>query len=309
MTTKPHLSIVSPVYRAEEILPKLVSEIEKTMLAMGLSYEIILVDDRSPDNSWQVMQAISAQNPKVKSVRLSRNFGQHPAIMAGLSVSQGEWVVVMDCDLQDQPKEIAKLYAKAQEGYEVVMARRVNRQDGFFKKLSSTMFSKVFNYLSDTKINHEVANFGIYHHKVIAEVLEIGDCVKSFPLFVYYVGFKQTQIEIEHAQRDSGSSSYTLSKLLNLAFNSIIAYSNKPLRLFIRLGGAISLLAFLIGLYYLGFYLFGQIKVPGYASIIVSLSFLCGIIICAIGVVGVYLGRVFEQTKNRKPFIIETEIN
>lgn len=309
MSNTPHLSIVSPVYRAENIVGKLVDEIRKVMHEMDVTYEIILVDDRSPDRSWEKMQALSAQFPEVKSVRLSRNFGQHPAIMAGLSQATGEWIIVMDCDLQDQPKEIKKLYAKTHEGFEVVMAARTNRQDSFFKKFTSKAFSKFFNYLSDIKVNHEVANFGIYHKRVIESVLSVGDYVKSFPLFVYFVGYQSTAIPIEHAGRDSGKSNYTFTKLLNLAFNSIIAYSNKPLRLFIMLGVCISGFSFVLAIYYLFIAFEGKVAVPGYASIIVSLYFLSGVIICAIGIVGVYLGRAFEQTKGRPAFIIDKSIN
>ena len=132
---KPILSIVSPVYRAAEIVDQLVSEIQKTMAHLHVSYEIILVDDRSPDNSWEVMKNNAAKFPEVKCLRLSRNFGQHPAILAGLTYATGDWVVVMDCDLQDQPKEIIHLYNKALEGYDVVLARRENRLDSTLKKV------------------------------------------------------------------------------------------------------------------------------------------------------------------------------
>ena len=164
------ISIVSPVYRAEKILPILVSEINLVMERIGEDYEIILVDDRSPDNSWEVMKVLSNQNPKIKSIRLSRNFGQHSAIFAGLTRAKGDWVVVMDCDMQDQPKEIAKLYKKALEGYDIVLGQRENRKDKFLKKLTSRLFYKVFNYLSGANFDNNVANFGIYHQKTIKSI-------------------------------------------------------------------------------------------------------------------------------------------
>lgn len=299
------ISIVSPVYNASLILPKLVQEIEKVMVEMEVTYEIILVDDRSPDNSWKIMQDLSVTNLNLKIFRLSRNFGQHPAIMAGLSKANGQWVVVMDCDLQDQPKEIKKLYDKARQGYDVVMAKRHYRKDGFFKKLSSKMFAMVFNYLSDTKLNHEVANFGIYKSKVIKEVLNMGDYIKSFPLFVYFLGFESIAIPVEHANREEGNSNYSFSKLLDLAFNSIIAYSNKPLKIIINIGLSISMISFLLGIYYAIKYLNGNVLVAGYTSLIISIFFLSGIIISVIGVLGVYLGKVFEQTKNRPSFVFD----
>ena len=309
MNQNPHISIVSPVYRAELFVEKLVSEIEKAVQSLNVTYEIVLVDDRSPDNSWGKMKQISAQNPNVKSIRLSRNFGQHPAIMAGLSHANGEWIVVMDCDLQDQPKEIIKLYNKTIEGFDIVLARRTNRKDGFFKKLSSYVFHQIYGYLTDTKFDNTIANFGLYNKKVIIEVLAMNDYIKSFPLFANWVGFKSVAIEVEHAERDSGSSSYSLSKLLSLAFNTIISFSNKPLKLFVKFGMTLSFFSFIFGTYTIYEYFNSKIKVIGYSSLMVSIWFLSGIIITTIGLVGIYIGKVFDQTKGRQPFIIEEIIN
>lgn len=301
----PVISIVSPVYQAEKIIPLLVERIENTVGKITADYEIILVEDGSPDDCWKVIEDITLTNTKLKGIKLSRNFGQHPAIMAGLSQAKGEWIVVMDCDLQDQPEEIEKLYNKALEGFDVVFAKRNNRKDGFFKKNTSKMFSALFNYLAGTKFDNEIANFGIYNRKVIVSVLNIGDYIKSFPLFVYFTGFKSTAITVEHAQRESGTSSYTFSKLISLAFNTIISYSNKPLKIFVKFGMLISLFSIIGGIVNLILYFEGKIKVSGYSSIIVSIWFLSGIIITVVGVVGIYVGKVFEQTKNRPPFIID----
>ncbi|WP_245892248.1 glycosyltransferase family 2 protein [Flavobacterium pallidum] len=305
MKSNPEISIVSPIYKAEGFLDKLVAEIEKAMLTLDVDYEIILVDDRSKDNSWEIMKVLSSKKPHVKSVRLSRNFGQHPAIMAGLSQAKGEWTVVMDCDLQDQPKEIVKLYNKAQEGFEVVQARRKNREDSFLKKLSSKIFSKVYGYFTDTKYDNEIANYGIYHKQVIKSVLEVSDYIKFFPLFIAFVGYKSTSIIVEHAPRDSGTTSYSFSKLVSLAFNTIISFSNKPLKLFVKFGMIISLLSFCVGIYYIYQAMHHEIEVLGFTSIMVSIWFLSGIIITTIGVVGIYVGKIFDQTKNRPVYIID----
>lgn len=304
-TNNPHISIVSPVYRAENIVDKLVDEIRQNMALLNKSYEIVLVDDRSPDNGWIVMKQLSEKFPEVKCIRLSRNFGQHPAIMAGLSQAKGEWIVVMDCDLQDRPQEIAALYNKAQEGYDTVLARRENRQDGFFKKLSSKLFSKVYSYFTDVKYDNEIANFGIYNKKVIAAVLLIADQIKFFPLFVNLSGFKSTSITVEHAERFSGTTSYSFAKLMSLAFNTIISFSNKPLKLFVKFGITISFLSFFMGIYYIYRSISHEIAVLGYTSIIVSIWFLSGIIITTIGVCGIYIGKIFDQVKGRPVFIID----
>jgi B-glycosyltransferase, glycosyltransferase family 2 protein len=302
------ISIVSPVYRAEKILPILVSEINLVMERIGEDYEIILVDDRSPDNSWEVMKVLSSQNSKIKSIRLSRNFGQHSAIFAGLTKTKGDWVVVMDCDMQDQPKEIAKLYKKALEGYDIVLGQRENRKDKFLKKLSSKLFYKVFNYLSGGQFNNEIGNFGIYKKKVIDSILNISDYIKFFPLFINWVGFKSVSIPIEHGEREEGKSSYSISRLLKLAFNVIVSFSDKPLRLFINFGLGISILSFVLGIYYLYLSITHKITQPGFSSLILSIWFLSGIIISCIGIVGVYLGKTFDQAKNRPTFIIDEEL-
>ena len=302
------ISIVSPVYRAEKILPILVSEINLVMERIGEDYEIILVDDRSPDNSWEVMKVLSSQNSKIKSIRLSRNFGQHSAIFAGLTRAKGDWVVVMDCDMQDQPKEIAKLYKKALEGYDIVLGQRENRKDKFLKKLSSKLFYKVFNYLSGGQFNNEIGNFGIYKKKVIDSILNINDYIKFFPLFINWVGFRNISIPIEHGEREEGKSSYSISRLLKLAFNVIISFSDKPLRLFINFGLGISILSFILGIYYLYLSITHKITQPGFSSLILSIWFLSGIIISCIGIVGVYLGKTFDQAKNRPTFIIDEEL-
>lgn len=304
-----YLSIVSPVYRAAEIVEKLVSEIHLSVKTITDDYEIILVEDGSPDNSWSKIEAICKTDSKVKGIKLSRNFGQHPAIMAGLSKATGNWIVVMDCDLQDQPKEIIKLYQKANEGYDIVLASRHHRLDGFYKKLSSRVFYKIFNYLAGIEINSSIANFGIYKKKAIDSVLNIKDAIKFFPLFVNWVGYKSIAIPIEHREREAGESSYNIGKLIKLAFDVIISFSDRPLRIFAGFGGIISLLSVFSGIYYMIKYFLGEITEPGYASIIISIWFLSGIIISCIGITGVYLGKTFNQVKNRPVFIIDEIVN
>ncbi|MFK7000563.1 glycosyltransferase family 2 protein [Flavobacterium oreochromis] len=245
MSELPVISFVSPVYKAENILPELVAEINKVAIDLAVTFEIVLVDDRSPDNCWQVMQVLAKENENIKCIRLSKNFGQHPAIMAGLSQVK-EWIVVLDCDLQDQPKEVSKLYYKALDGFDVVFARRKLRKDSFYKKMTSKAFSLMYGYFTDTKFDNTIANFGIYNSKVIKEIVTLNDYIKSFPLFVKWVGFKNTVVEVEHSERYVGETSYTFKKLLSLAFNTIISFSNKPLKLFVKFGIIIFLLAFVL---------------------------------------------------------------
>ncbi|WP_282783315.1 glycosyltransferase family 2 protein [Phaeodactylibacter xiamenensis] len=305
----PFISIVSPAYRAERILPELVRRIKTSVEPITQNFEIILVEDCGPDDSWSVIQSLSEKEPRVRGFKLSRNYGQHYAITCGLDQAQGDWIVVMDCDLQDQPEEIKKLYDKALEGYDVVLARREERQDNFFKKLFSKLFYRTLGYLTGSKMDESIANFGIYHKSVIKSITQLRESIRYFPTMVKWVGFRQTSIKVEHAPRAEGETSYNFKKLLNLAIDIILAYSDKPIRLTIKAGFLVSFFALLIGLIYLIKYFSGDIIVPGYASLIVSIWFLSGLIITILGVVGLYVGKTFEGVKQRPIYIISDTTN
>lgn len=304
-----HISIVSPVYRAENIIQELISEVVKNVSQITEKFEIILVNDSSPDNSWAVIQQQTKEDSRIVGLNLSRNFGQHVAITAGLSYARGEWVVVMDCDLQDRPDEIPNLYRKAQEGYQSVFAQRIVRHDSLFKRVSSTVFYKLFSYLTNTKQDASVANFGIYHSSVIASILEMKDQIRYFPTMVQWVGYDKAYLPVKHSERYEGSSSYNFRRLFRLALDSIVAFSDKPLRLTTQFGFLLSVISFFVGMYYLIGHIGGYIKVTGFASLIISIWFLSGIIIMILGIIGVYLGKTFENVKGRPLFVIKDEIN
>lgn len=300
------LSIVSPVYRAEDVLTELVARI-KTAISEE-EFEIILVDDYSPDNSWSEIERLATIHPEIKGIKLSRNFGQHYAITAGLDATKGDWVVVMDCDLQDRPEEIPNLLGKAQQGYDVVLARRVNRQDSFFKRLSSKVFYRTLAWLTGSMQDESIANFGIYHRKVIREITGMRESIRYFPTMVKWVGFRQTTLDVVHAERGRGSSNYNSKRLFNLALDIMLAYSDKPIRLTVKLGLLIALTGFLFALYTLYKYLQGDIVVAGYASLIISLWVLTGFLLITLGMVGLYIGKTFEGVKNRPIYIVEKRV-
>ena len=299
------LSIVSPVYRAELVLDELVERIAKSVPSAFNSYEIILVDDFSPDKSWQKIVEISSKNSNVRGFKLSRNFGQHYAITAGLNQVSGDYVVVLDCDLQDQPEEIEKLFNASQKGFDIVLARRYERKDSLYKKTVSKLFYKTLSYLTGTKQDATVANFGIYSKQVIDEVVKLVEKIKYFPTMVKWVGFSTTYVNVEHASRSEGKSNYNLKKLLNLALDIILAYSDKPLRLIIKFGLSIAMISFLMVIYVLFEKITGKVSVSGYASLIISIWFLSGCLLTTLGVVGLYIGKIFEGVKNRPSYIIE----
>ncbi|MCH2023447.1 MAG: glycosyltransferase family 2 protein [Saprospiraceae bacterium] len=309
MTTQPLISIVSPVYHAEQIVDSLVKEIMLYVSTITENFEIILVEDCGPDNSWEKILENCQKDKRIKGIKLSRNFGQHYAITAGLEYAKGEWVVVMDCDLQDLPNEIPNLYAKAQEGYDLVYAQRSTRHDSFFKRLSSKIFYSFFSYLTNTPQDSSIGNFGIYHQKVTKAILSMKDHIRFFPTMSNWVGFRQTKLSVKHSSRPEGESSYTLRTLMKLAFNNIIAFSDKPLWLVLRFGMYTSITAFLIGIYYLIKFLNGHIIIDGYTSIIISIWFLAGIIISILGMLGIYIGKIFEKVKDRPNYIVHIKEN
>lgn len=303
------LSIVSPVYRAEKIVEELVTQIKTAISTITDDFEIILVNDYSPDNSWLKIAEECTKDRRVKGIDLSRNFGQHYAITAGLSYAQGEWVVVMDCDLQDRPDEIPNLYHKAQEGYDSVFAQRTERADTFLKRFLSRSFYALFSYLTETKQDPTVANFGIYNQKVIGAILSMNDQIRFFPTMVQWVGFRKYYLPVEHAVRFEGKTSYNFKGLLRLGMNTILAFSDKPLRLTAKTGFAVAALSFIVGLVYIVLFFTGHIHVLGFTSLIISVWFLAGVIMMILGVLGLYIGKVFEKVKDRPTFIINEKIN
>ena len=303
------LSIVSPIYRGEKMLDELVRRIIDSVKDITDDYEIVLVNDCSPDNSWEKIVQLCNENKKVKGVNLSRNFGQHYAITAGLSKTSGNWVVVMDCDLQDRPEEIPNLYAKTREGFDSVFAQRVERQDTFMKRLSSAAFYFVFSFLTDSKQDKSVANFGIYNRKVVNAILSMGDSIRYFPIMAQWVGFRKGYLPVQHAERQVGSSSYSFFKLIRLASDNMIGFSDKPLRLMLTFGFYVVIGSLLVALYYFVKWCLGLIVVDGFTTMVISLWLIAGILTMMLGITGLYIGKIFDRVKGRPVFIIGETIN
>ncbi|MES2648321.1 MAG: glycosyltransferase family 2 protein [Bacteroidota bacterium] len=305
-----HLSVVIPVYYGQESLAELVARLKDSLSKITENYEIILVDDDSPDHSWKIMESIANADQRVRVFRLSRNFGQHYAISCGLANASGEWTVVMDCDLQDRPEEIIKLYQAAnKQELDIVLARRFDRKDKSSKKFFSIIFYRVLYYLTGLKQDESVANFGIYHHKVITAVLSMPETICYFPSMVQWVGFRSGKIDVQHSPRINGTSSYNFKRLLRLATDIMLAYSDKPLRIVVKTGIMISSVSILVCFWYYCKWLSGEVIVLGYASLIISIWLLSGIIIATLGVIGLYVGKIFEGVKNRPSFIVAESIN
>lgn len=298
------ISIVSPIYRAEKILPELVRQLTDAMASSSLTYEIVLVNDASPDRSWSVMQSLLTLYPTLRVINLSRNFGQHYAIKAGVDHASGEYIVVMDCDLQDNPYEILALHQKALSGFDIVSAKRHQREDGFLKRLTSKMFFSFYSYWTETNIDGSIGNFAIYHNKVIEAYKQISERGQSLVLFTRWLGFSQASIEVKHQKRFEGKTSYNLSKLIDLAIENIISQSNKPLRISIKFGFLMTILSFAYGLYLTVRKFMFDIPL-GWTSIMVAIFFIGGLVFANLGLLGLYIGRIFDEAKERPLYIIK----
>lgn len=305
----PHISVVIPVYKAEGCLEELFRRLKNALETITPDFEIVLVEDCGGDCSWTMILDLARGDPRVKGIQFSRNFGQHYGITAGLDNCNGDWVVVMDCDLQDRPEEIPRLYAKAQEGYDVVLARRGQRNDPVLKRFTSWLFYKIFSYLADMDYDGETGNFRIVSRKVVDSFCTLRERLRFFGGLVAWMGYPTASINVQHDERFAGQSSYTWRKLWKLASETIIAYSDKPLRLSIRFGFTISTLAFFYGSYILFRALVHGATITGWSSLIVSLYFLGGIIISILGILGIYLGKTFDEAKRRPLYLAREFVN
>lgn len=303
------LSVVSPVYRGEKMLSELVERIHKAISPLTDNYEIVLVNDCSPDNSWECISEICKVDKKVKGVNLSRNFGQPYAITAGLTYAKGNYIAVIDCDLQNKPEDLPAMYQKALEGYDVVSARRVVREDTFMKRMSSAIFHRVYDFLSGFDTDKAVAEFGIYSRKIVDVYCSIPEYSRSFVELIHTLGFKKTTVDVLHDHRLEGKSSYNLYRLLKLSYNSIISNSNRPLHLAVALGLIMSILSFLMAIYNIFAKFWGLNEVAGYTSTIFSIWFVGGLLLLMMGVLGLYIGKIFDQVKGRPVFIVSDTLN
>lgn len=303
-SNSPLISVVVPVYKAENCLDELYRRLAQALEPISPNFEIVLVEDCGGDRSWEVIERLAGQDARVKGIQFSRNFGQHYGITAGLDHCHGDWVVVMDCDLQDRPEEIPRLYAKAQEGYDVVLARRGTRRDPLLKRAASWLFYKMFSYLADIDYDAQTGNFRILSRKVAKNLCAMREQLRFFGGMVQWMGFPTASIEVEHAERHEGKSTYTFGKLWKLAAETIIAYSDKPLRMAVRFGFLMALLAFCYGLYILALSTVYEVPIMGWSSLIVSLYFIGGIIISILGIIGIYLGKTFDESKKRPLYIV-----
>lgn len=298
------ISVVIPVYKAEGCLHELYRRLLESLEALQLTFEIIMVEDCGGDSSWNVIQELAAQDDRLRGFKLSRNFGQHNALTAGLDQVRGEWTVIMDCDLQDKPEDIGRLIEKTRDGHDLVIARSVLRRDSWAKRVISDLFYQSLSWFSGYRYEKGVRPFRIMSSRVIDSLRLMREQTRTLGPLMEWIGFSPTYIDVEVEQRHAGRSSYSWRRLLKLAAGTILAYSDKPLRISISFGFTMTGCAFAFGLYTVIRATLHDIPVPGWTSLITSLYFIGGLILANLGVVGIYLGKTFDETKGRPLYLI-----
>jgi dolichol-phosphate mannosyltransferase len=299
------LSVVIPVYGCADCLVALHARLTASIAGVTDDYELVLVDDRSLDDGWSVLQRLAAEDEHVRAFRLSRNFGQDGAITAGLSRARGEWVVVMDCDLEEAPEDIPRLWAAAGEGYDIVRTTRRGWRHSAFRRVTSRAYRRL---TLETDVRPDFSNMSLLSRQVVDAFLRLHDRDREYMIALDWLGFDSTTVEIEHHERHAGTSGYTLRRLTRAALDGMFFRSTVLLRLVVLLGFVVALIGVIVAAFEIAdYFIEAQKRVPGYTSLAVLLLVLAGFIIVSIGVVGLYVGRVFEQVKNRPLFLIDQE--
>ncbi len=301
------ISVVVPVFNSEECVDELYRRISTTLGSLDVSYEIVLVDDSSPDGSWNRIAQIARRDVAVKGFRLSRNFGQHAAITAGLSHATGRWAVVMDCDLQDPPEDIPRLYAEAHKGCDIVLAKRSGRRHSAFRRLAARAYFRTLSLFNRAPFQHEYGSFSLISRRVIDAFLAVPDRDRHYLLILYWLGFTVRSIEYEHGDRLAGGSTYTLRKLLRHAVEGVFFQTTVFLRWIVYLGLGLSLLGFLYAGWLVMRYLFWS-AFPGWTSLAVLILVIGGVVTASIGIVGLYIGKIFEQVKQRPLYVVSDQV-
>jgi glycosyltransferase involved in cell wall biosynthesis len=299
-----HLSVVIPVYNEGSLIEELVKRVKYNLQIVTEDYEIIMIDDGSQDNTWKLIQFEAKKEERIRGIKFSRNFGHHYAITAGLQISGGQWVVVMDGDLQDRPEVIPDLYDKANEGFDVVFVSRRNRQEKLYYRIAQKFFYLILRTTSGIDFDSRQANFSIISKKVVEAFKNFPENSRFYGSTIKWLGFQRSFINADHGTRHSGTPSYTLKKRMNLAADIILAFSERPLKFAIGIGVLMSLVSFCVTAWIVYNSIFTGYTVSGWASIISAIFFSTGLILIVTGIASIYIGQIFRQVKNRPLYVI-----
>lgn len=309
VASRNEIAVVVPVYMGKEFLQELSDRLIATLAGITPNFSIVLVDDRSADNAWPAICELGRKDRRIRGLQLSRNFGQHYALTAGLDHADASWYVVMDCDLQDAPEDIPLLYAKAKQGFDVVVGARRKEGHGWIKRHASKVFYQSFNWLAGFNIDWSVGNFRIFSDRVAVGFRGMREQMRFFPASLSFMGFDVAAIELPHHARAAGKSSYTARKLAALAFSAILAHSQKPLKIATYFGLTISVASIVAAVAIMIRAWVWGIPVPGWASLTVAVCVVGGVQIFVTGVVGIYVGRTFEEAKKRPLYFVKDYSN
>lgn len=303
------LSVVVPAFNEEGNLAALVSRVRAVMDGLNMTWELIFVDDGSRDGTPQRLREIVHQEPRVRALRFSRNFGKEAAIAAGLHAARGRAVVLMDSDLQHPPEVIPAFVAKWREGFDVVYGVRDDRDDDpLARRLGTAAFYGLFKALSPFQLPAGAGDFRLFDRKAVDALNALGERVRFSKGLYSWIGFKQIGVPFEVAERAAGVSSFNARRLLGLAFDGLTAFTMLPLRVWSYVGLTISGFAFAYALYFLTRTVLLGVEVPGYPSLIVSVMFFSGVQLLSLGVLGEYLGRIFTEVKHRPLYVVAEDM-
>ncbi len=308
MTSHPVLSVVVPVFDEEENLDELYRRVTESLGASGESFEIVLVDDGSRDGSLSRMQALAAHDPRVVVVRLSRNFGHQVAVSAGVDAARGQAIILMDADLQDPPEVVPRMLALWREGFDVVYGRRTRRPgESWFKRVTAAAFYRLIRKLTSIDIPADVGDFRLMSRRVVDVLKQFRERNRFVRGMVAWIGFRQTAIDYERQVRAAGETKYPLRKMVRFAADAVFSFSHVPLRIATGLGLVVSTLSFAYGVFTILVRLFHWGVVEGWASLMVAVTFLGGVQLVSLGIIGEYLGRVYDEVKQRPLYVGEVE--
>lgn len=302
------VSVVIPVRDEEKNLDELIARLCSVFIKLKTTFELIFVTDINRDRTVEMLEKYSSENPKIKLLKLSNSFGQHVAVLAGLDHSQGNYSVIMDGDLQDYPEDIALLYQKICEGYDIVYGIKEKKNDDVLRNIFSRSFNALMNNLSDIKINSNSSMFRIISRKAREDVTQFREFEPSLTYIFSFINLPTATIKVQSGVRKQGATKYNFFKLVNFAISSLLSFSRKPLRMISSIGLVVALLSFFYFVVVLFQYFFFQIEILGWATIITITTFIGGVQLLSVGIIGEYIGRIYMQTKNRPLYIIEKKV-
>jgi dolichol-phosphate mannosyltransferase len=298
-------SIVIPLYNEEGIIPLLVERLQQIMSEFDGPAEVVMVDDGSRDATYQLVLAASAKDPRFKIIQFSRNFGHQQAITAGMDAASGDAVIIMDADLQDPPYVILQMIEKWQEGYEVVYGLRQHREgERLFKTATASMFYGLLHRIAEVETPVDVGDFRLVDRKALDAFLQMRESNRYVRGMFSWVGFRQAAVPYNREERAVGTTHYTLRKMVKLASNGIMGFSTAPLRLALGAGLFIAVAALIYGVVAIALKLAGVSLVPGYASLLFAVTFFSGIQLIVMGMVGLYVGRIYDEAKGRPLYVV-----